>query len=466
MAFPIMSSRLLCFGAVIALTSLTACSTLERVSDSIFGSGSDKRVPGQRVALMARNNDVLVQDPAYAGMGVTVPGPTRVSAWAQPGGVSENVVGNTDAPVSFNKLWSTDIGVSTSSTSAITASPVVADGLIFTLDAAANVRAIDTASGGEVWTVSVAPEDTSYDFYLFSRGGDRPEEGYGGGIAYENGRLFVTSGFGEVVALDSRSGGRIWSKKVESPFHTAPTVRDGRVYVMNRENRAWALDAATGGELWSHEVFSESAGVLASSSPAVSSDIVVVPYTNGDLYAMRTINGRPAWSDSLTRTGLGDTLSSINDIAGRPAIDGTTVFAVGNAGRLVAINAATGGRLWQRDIAGVQTPVAAGDYLYAMSIDGNLYCLEKVSGRIAWKTYLGRWEDEEDRTGTVDWSGPLMAQGNLILVSTDGRVAIVAANNGGLVQSFDVGEGSIIAPITAGGTLYMLNDDGVLTAYR
>jgi len=208
------------------------------------------------------------------------------------------------------------------------------------------------------------------------------------------------------------------------------------------------------------------ASTSASTSPAASGDLVIIPYTNGDIYALRANNGRPLWNDSLTRTGSADSLSSINDIAGRPVIDGNLVFAISHAGRLVAIDSRTGERRWTRDLAGVQTPWVAGDYLYVVGMDGVLYCFEKTTGRVAWSTYLGRWQDEEAREDTVEWSGPLMANGNLVLTSTDGRIAVIAAQSGAVLQTYETGVGSIIAPIAANGALFILNDDGDLTAYR
>ncbi len=466
---PALRSRrlnLLRMAGLTCLISLGGCSTIESVTTSIFGEKEVSRVPGERISLMPRGQDSLAQDPAFAGMAVGIPAAVQVGTWPNPGGTPENAVGNIDASVNFGVAWKTSIGVSTSAESAITATPIIAQGMIFTLDAAVGVRAFDVATGGEIWGVSLAVEDTSSDWYFFSTGGDTPEEGYGGGLAYADGRLYVTTGFGEVVALNPTDGSRLWTKKTESPFHTAPTVRDGKVYVVNRDNRMWALDAATGADVWNHEVFAEGAGVLASTSPAASGDLVIIPYTNGDIYALRANNGRPLWNDSLTRTGSADSLSSINDIAGRPVIDGNLVFAISHAGRLVAIDSRTGERRWTRDLAGVQTPWVAGDYLYVVGMDGVLYCFEKTTGRVAWSTYLGRWQDEEAREDTVEWSGPLMVNGHLVLTSTDGRIAVVAASSGALEQSYDTGVGSIIAPIAAAGALYILNDDGDLTAYR
>ncbi len=465
-AYRLLRLNLLRSAGLAAALVLGGCSTIDSVSDSIFGSKPAARIPGERISLMPRGQDSLGQDPAFAGMAVPVPAPVQVGSWPNPGGTPENMVGNVDASVNFGEAWTTSIGVSTSAESAITATPVIAQGMIFTLDAAVGVRAFNVSSGAEIWGVSLAVEDTSSDWYFFSSGGDTPDEGYGGGLAYADGRLYVTTGFGEVVALNPNDGSRLWTKKTGSPFHTAPTARDGRVYVVNRENRMWALDGATGGELWNHEVFAEGAGVLASTSPAASGDLIVVPYTNGDIYALRANNGRAVWSDSLTKTGVADSLSSINDIAGRPVIDGNIVFAISHAGRFVAVNALSGERLWTRDLAGVQTPWVAGNFVYVMGMDGVLYCFEKLTGRVAWSTYLGRWQDEEDREDTVEWSGPLMANGNLVLTSTDGRIVVVAAASGAVLQSYETGVGSIIAPIATAGALFILNDDGDLTAYR
>jgi outer membrane protein assembly factor BamB len=447
--------------------ALGACAQLESMTDGLFGdSDNEKRVAGERIALMPRGADVLGTDVAFAGKAIVIPGASRVGDWSQPGGNTENLIGNTDAPLNFNPVWSVEIGVGTSSDSAITATPIIANGMVFTLDAAANVRAFDVSTGGQVWGTSLAPGEDPSDFYFYSSPGDASEEGYGGGMAYADGRLIVATGFREVVALDVRTGGRLWSKAVETPFRTAPSVRDGRVYTMNRDNRAWALDAGSGAEIWTHEVFGETGSVLASASPASNSELVIMPYTNGDLYALRANNGRPLWSDSLTRTGQGDTLSSINDIAGRPVIDGFNVYAISHAGRMVAIDTRSGERLWTRDIAGVQSPVVAGSYLFVVSLEGVLYAIEKTTGRIAWDTYLGRWQDETDREDSVAWSGPLLAQGHLILLSTDGRMVSINASNGGVEQTSFLDTGSIIAPTTANGMLFILNDDGVLTAYQ
>ncbi len=56
----------------------------------------------------------------------------------------------------------------------------------------------------------------------------------------------------------------------------------------------------------------------------------------------------------------------LDDIAGRPVIDRGVVYAISQSGLMAAFSVNTGERLWSRDIGGIQTPWAAGDYVYVL----------------------------------------------------------------------------------------------------
>ena len=61
----------------------------------------------------------------------------------------------------------------------------------------------------------------------------RNHEAWGGGLAYADGKIYVSSGFREVVQLDARTGGMGWRTRTDAPVHAAPTVADGRVFVVD-----------------------------------------------------------------------------------------------------------------------------------------------------------------------------------------------------------------------------------------
>ena len=79
------------------------------------------------------------------------------------------------------------------------------------------------SNGNEIWRVDVKPSDDLGN-------------GFGGGIAYWKGRLFVATGYARVLALDPKNGKVIWKTGVGAPVRSGPTVADGRVYAVTVEN--------------------------------------------------------------------------------------------------------------------------------------------------------------------------------------------------------------------------------------
>src|SRR5262249_954690 len=148
----------------------------------------------------------------------------------------------------------------------------------------------------------------------------------------------------------------------------------------------------------------------------------IAPFASGELIAFLAANGRRLWSDSLSRSGRLTSLSAINDIAGRPAMEGGTVYAASHSGVLAAIDVRSGQRIWARVFASTQTPWIAGDQLYAVSVDGELCAFNRETGNIYWVKQLRRYEHEDDHKGRVSWAGPILVGGRLVLANSLGDV--------------------------------------------
>src|ERR1700761_2617697 len=216
----------------------------------------------------------------------------------------------------------------------------------------------------------------------------------GGGVAYDNGKLFVTSGFGVVYALDAKTGEREWGQDIGVPIVNAPVVNGGRLFVSTHDNHFYALAESDGRQLWSHQGIPESAGVVSSTSAAVEGETVIAPYTSGEIFALRAQTGQVVWSDVLSHTGQVTALSELDAIAGRPVIDRGEVYAISHSGVMVAESLNTGERLWSRDIGGTNTPWAAGDYVFVLTSDSQIICLTRKEGRGRWIHQLPQYERE------------------------------------------------------------------------
>ena len=433
-----------------ALT-LSGCST---IGDLFGGNDDDVVVEGERVSIIAADQD-LTPDTGLAATTVELPAPIGNAEWPQPGDSPANKIEHLQATGPLRTLWAVPSGKGSDDESLVTVSPIVADGLVYTMDSESHVFAFDANTGARIWDRNLAPEDE-----------DEPERAFGGGVAFDGGRVYAASGFGAVKALDAKTGRDIWTAEMGAPVRAAPVVSDARVYIITQENKLRVLNAADGALLWEHQGIVEPAGIASSSNVAVAGDTVIVPYSSGELFALRVDNGVPYWTDQLTRTGNVTALTVINDIAGRPVIDRDMVFAASHSGTLVAINLRTGGRAWTRNVGSIQSPLPIGDFVFMVSTEGQVLCFTRTDGRLKWSTQLPAFVDPDDREDAIVWSGPLVVNNRLLLFSSDGRAVSLLPATGQIVNQIAIPSGTFVPPIMANSTMYLLTNQAQLVALR
>jgi outer membrane protein assembly factor BamB len=396
-------------------------------------------LPGKRISVIQQEN--VASDLAAADKPIVLPAARQNDSWSQPGGVPSNSPGHLALGASLKTAWSADAGTGTSFYGKLTASPIVYDGKVFTLDAAGKVSAFSVSGGSAIWRASTTPAN------------EKDQEGYGGGLAADGDRIFAGTGFGYVVAFDPRSGKKHWEKYVGAPIRTSPTAANGRVFVVTKDSQLYCLSAVDGTELWSFRGLPERASLLVNASPAVEGEMVVVPYPTGDLVALKIADGQPVWSESLARSRTASSLASMSDTA-RPAIEGGVVFAVGHAGRMLATALKTGERLWSLTVPGIQQPWIAGESVFVVDVGGQLMAITRRDGKIQWTTKLP----------AGNWSGPVLAGDRLWLTSSKGHLASVDPTTGRLLGTQDLGSPIYIAPVVANGRMYVLTDKARLIA--
>jgi len=277
-----------------------------------------------------------------------------------------------------------------------------------------------------------------------------------------------------MTALDQATGAVQWTTPVDVPIHGAPTVSGSRVFVVDVENQIAAFDVNTGQQDWSYRGIPEPARILRASSPAVTGDTVIAPFSSGELIALRASTGQALWNQALSRTSRTSALSEIRDIAGRPVISRGVVYAVSHSGQMAAIDVRTGQPRWELPVAGVNAPLVVGDVVYVVSKTGELTVINRESGQVYWNRDLneGRTRKEGgflgffDRVVTPKWSGPLLASNRLLLVNSDGDLVALDPKTGEQTASLNLGGPAFIAPAAYNGALYVLTDRGVLVSIR
>ncbi len=441
------------FIAVIGLTALSGCDTLQSLNPFGGGGGDEVKLEGERISVLSLEQELEV-DPRLSTFEVVLPPPYVNDAWPQPGGYASHAMHHLQIPDEIDRMWRVKAGRGTDGAVRLTAPPVAADGKVFVRDAVASVAAFDLTTGDRLWDVDLKPEKT------------KSRLGTGGGVAYDKGRVFASTGFGFIVSLDAASGGELWRQPLGLAIHSAPTVSDGRVFVSTVDNQLFALDDEDGRILWNHRGITETARLFPGSSPAVAGDIVIAPYSSGEVFALRTQNGRVAWSDTLVRTGRLTSLSALNDIVGRPVVDRGRVYAISHSGRMVAIDLRTGERVWTRNLGGVQTPWIAGDFIYVVSLDGEVVCLFRSNGAVRWITPLQQFKNQEKKKDPIQWSGPVLAGDRLIVVSSTGKAVSISPYTGDVLGQIEMPDGSFIPPVVVDQAVLLLTNKAELIAYK
>jgi outer membrane protein assembly factor BamB len=408
---------------------------------------------GDRVAVLVNETEIEV-DPATAALPMSLPAATANENWAQSGGNARKSVGHVALGASIATAWTSSIGEGSGKGVRLGGGPVVADGRVYTIDTTGTVRAFDIRNGGKIWETR------------FGEVGDNARSLFGGGVAYDNGRVYATNGLGYVAALDGATGGAAWTVRPGGPLRGEPSVSDGNVYVMSQDNQLYSLKATDGSTNWSNAAALEIAGVSGTAAAAVGQGTVVAGFSSGELNAYRYENGRQVWQDALARTSISTSVASLSDIDADPVIDGGAVYAIGQGGRMVALDLFSGQRIWELNFAGIATPWVAGDWLFAVNDRAQLVAISRANGKIKWINQLPRWQNEKKKSGPISYVGPVLAGDRLVVAGSNGALVNISPTDGSFQSQVDLKEGVSFQPVVAGQTLYLLTDNGRLIAYR
>ncbi len=394
--------------------------------------------------------------PANRVVPINLPAPRVNGDWTHRNGSPTHRITHPALSAQPIRAWSASIGQGNSRKARITADPVIAGGRIFTLDAQATVAATST-SGAMLWKHDLTPAS------------DKPGDASGGGLAFGAGRLFVVSGFGTLTALDPETGGEIWTQKLDAVATGAPTVVGDLVYVAARDSRAWAVKVDDGRIEWQLPATPTTSVMQGGAGPAVTDRLAIFPFGSGEVLAALRQGGVQIWNSTVAGQRRGQVYATISDITGDPVVDGDVLYIGNQSGRIAAIRAASGERLWTAR-EGAYSPVwPTGGSVFLVSDQAELVRLDAATGERIWGVELPYFENERvrRRKGVYAHYGPVLAGGRLWVASSDGRLRGFAPESGQLVYEADIpGGGAAANPVVAGGVLYLVSSNGQIHAFR
>ena len=267
---------------------------------------------------------------------------------------------------------------------AIAAAPAVDDVAVYVPSRDGFLHAIDVRTGRERWRRHFGQPlglDDYWDYHLSSP-------------VLVDGTLFIGGGDGRVLALDAARGRVRWQVDVGSRVRSTPAVHDGVVVFGTLSGHVRGLRARDGAPLWSFatdgaahkfaDADNDTTSVVASPTIVARDDgaIVAVGGRDGNLYALDLHSGQLRWR--ITHDGSSWMLAT--------ATDGRTLYVGGGSAAIVqAVDPASGVERWRfKTRSAVFASLAlAGDSLLASDFTGELVALDKATGRRLWQFPLG-----------------------------------------------------------------------------
>lgn len=311
-------------------------------------------------------------------------------------------------------------------------------------------------------------------------------------------RVYSASYGGDVVAMSSDRGKRLWSTKTKAEISAGPAANEAVVLVGTSDGEVIALESGSGKELWRKLLTSE---VLA--APLLTDELAFVRTVDGAVHALSLSDGRSVWAyeDTVPRLTLRGTAP--------PVLAGDTLLVALDNGKVVALDSRSGDVLWDtlvnvprgrtelERLADIDAPVRViGDDVFVVGFQGRIAMLALDSGQIWWardaSSYRGFTMDDEviyltnsesvvmamrRNDGTVLWEQAALRQRSLTAPAMDGS-NVVVGDFEGYLHWLDRATGNIVArqksggdritnaPVSVEDRLFVQTDDGKLVVLK
>ena len=329
-------------------------------------------------------------------------------------------------------------------------SPVINSNKVFFTGADEQVRELfcyDLTTGEKLWTL--AAENIPGSPVKVPETQD--DTGLAASSVATNGKqvcaIFAT---GDLICADM-DGKRLWAKNLGVPEnhygYASSLLTYGNLLIIQYDNaktaRVIALDAATGAERWTKnrtEKVNWASPIIAQINNTPQLILMGCPAITS--YNPNT--GEQLWRVECLTGEVGASACSANGV----------VYGASEYSKLIAVNATDGSVLWDNNdfLPEVASPVATKDNIYIATSYGFVVSFDAQTGK-------SRVEHE---LGTGFYSSPVIADGKVFLINSDGKVHIFTADNDfKLLNSFETGEPTVATPAFTDGKIVVRTEKSI-----
>jgi outer membrane protein assembly factor BamB len=310
--------------------------------------------------------------------------------------------------------WSVDVG----SPGRFTYAPVLADNLIYAVNAEGSVMQLSAETGKTIWETELGEPISS-------------GAGLGGGL------VLVGTSKGHLFALNV-NGKKLWSAVLSSEVQGQPRYYDGTVIVRTTDHHIYGIDAADGRRKWSYERATPSLSLKTQAGIVVDSGAVYAGFPGGKLVAIRADNGKLVWEATVAQPKGVTEIERIADITSLPFVDGPLVYVVAYQGKVAAVDRQRGQVVWNRDISSYVGLTAENNKIYLSHTIGSVYSLDSTNGKTFWR---------QGNLGYRHLTVPLPLSNIVAVGDLEGYIHLLSQDDGSFVGRLQLGSKPLMSLI-------------------
>jgi outer membrane protein assembly factor BamB len=342
------------------------------------------------------------------------------------------------ASLAIDRVWSVSTGGGDDHMR-LALAPVVEGDVLYAAGDGGDVLAIDAKTGRKIWKVDV----------------DLPlSAGPGAG----EGLVLVGSPDGDLVALDAATGAERWRTTLGGEILARPVAGDAMVVVHTVDGTVHGLKAADGSQVWTYEQPVPRLSLRGTAPPVIAGDSAICAFDNGKVASLGLADGDLLWSATVATPRGRTELERLVDIDSAVEVAGDDIFVVGYQGRAAMLARNSGQIWWARDVSSYRGLTLDDSSLYVSTAEGAVLSLSRRDGTEQWR---------QNGLRLRGLTAPAVDGTAIVVGDFEGYVHWLDRDSGEMAARSSAGGDRITnAPVAAHGMVFVQSDGGTVYAFR
>jgi outer membrane protein assembly factor BamB len=291
-----------------------------------------------------------------------------------------------------------------------------------------------------------------------------PSRGWAGGTV-SDGKLFVASMGGKVIAIDATtgnildtpiqlsiptSGGILGCSSSASPLwiYASPVVLNQMVYVGGNDGKIHGYPFDNNTLSSNPSSHSDYLGGAIIGGIVIVNDRIYFATSVGTIYALNANSLGKEWDYNIG-----------SKIWSAPAVAGNTLYIGSLDKKLYALNTSDGTKIWEYETEGAisATPVVYDNKVYIGDYDRCFYALDAINGNLIWKYPAAN--EANDKPQNWFWAKPVILNDTIYAPCLDGNVYALNASTGNLINKYVLGDSISSSPAVIGNSIVVATTD-------